>query len=167
MAGVVAGWLALLTGGRGGSRMPQTKGTLAPRTPEQQQWGTLMKGQNPNCQSPVGETTGAPERVGPRPQHPRGPFGFVPASQESSCPAWTPQTPPSPIHELLARLVFQGSGGRQKGPTLRTERGLSQMEMGGTGESQLSPRRGREAPLPRWKRWRGSYVLGMKTQGGG
>ena len=95
------------------------KGPSPPCTPEQQQWGTLMEDQNPNRQSPEGETTGGPERVGPRPQHPRGPFGFVPVSQSPHAQPWTPQTPPSPIHELLPRLVFQGSGGRQKGPMLR------------------------------------------------
>lgn len=145
--------------------MPQTKGTLAPRTPEQQQWGTLMKGQNPNCQSLAGETTGGPERVGPRPQHPRGPFGFVPASQ-------SPHAQPGRLRHLPPQFTscwpgwfFRGLAGDRRAP--RSERGLSQMEMGGTGESQLSPRRGREAPLPRWKRWGGSYVLGMRTQGGG
>lgn len=49
-----------------------------------------------------------------------------------------------PLRELGARLVFQGFGQRQKGPTLRMK--TPPDGDGGKGESQLSPRGGGEAP---------------------
>ena len=115
----VAGWLALLTGGRGGSRAPQTKGTLAPLHP-----GTATVGNTDGRPEPQPPKSSGGNHRGPRvggtpTSTPSRTLRLCPCFSESSCPAWTPQTPSSPIHKLLPRLVFQGSGGRQKGPRLR------------------------------------------------
>lgn len=145
-----AGWLSLLTGARwlrGGSRAPQTKGTLAPCTPGTATMGNIKGRLEPRQPKSWGGARGdqwEPRAGGSLSSGPSGTLRLLSPLLRVLIPSLDTSDAHPPLRELGARLVFQGFGQRQKGPTLRMK--TPPDGDGGKGESQLSPRGGGEAP---------------------
>lgn len=120
-----AGWLSLRTGGRRlrrGSRVPQTKGTLAPGTSGTATMGNI-KG-SPDPQQPkagMGGNYTGPEWVGPCPWDPWGPCGFVPTTQSPNAQPGCLRHPPSPVD---GQAGFSGVWPEAEGPRAQNEDSL-------------------------------------------
>lgn len=117
----VTGWLALLTGGRGGSRAPQTKGTLAPLHP-----GTATVGNTDGRPEPQPPKSSGGDHRGPRAggtptSTPSRTLRLCPCFSESSCPALDASDTSLPNSRAVAQAGFSGVWRETEGPHAQNE----------------------------------------------